>query len=331
MNYRERSYVVEHSQNNMRLDMFLAHKITRLSRTQAQKCINNGAVSLEPAREAKASLRVQAGDVVRLIQKLNDEEPQFDELRLIDENDAFWCFDKPAGMLVHPTARAYRNCVTVYVEEVLGKTPYVVHRLDKESSGLLLVAKTAKVSAQLGKLFLSCEVLKDYKAVVYDPFCRHELGKKRSICDALGYAGTLLPKLCMGHGKLSAQSDVRALERNAALALVCLRPITGRQHQLRAHLALQRTPILGDKLYFFGEAFYKAYLDDEEVPDYLPYRHLLHASKLTFSWRGEAFSYTSELPDIFEKSMNLALDERHLPTKHAQYFAKNQTNDISHE
>lgn len=322
MDYRERCFLVESSQQAMRLDTFLTHKITRLSRSQAQKCIHAGAVRIAPAREVKPALRLQAGEQVYLQQALYDDEPQYEDLRLIDENEDYWCFDKPAGMLVHPTARAYRNSVTVYIEECLGQRPYVVHRLDKESSGILLVAKSPEVSARLGAYFLKAQVQKKYLAVVYDPQGRYQRVTACSLTYPLGYEGRLLPNLRMGLGHLPARSELRVLQTEASLALLGLEPKTGRQHQLRVHLALYGTPILGDKLYFFGEPFYKSYLDNEELPPYLPHRHLLHAAELDFVWRQRKVHYESATPKIFAQTLGTGMHSAYLPTAYAQeHFA----------
>lgn len=321
MEKRLRHFDVLINEEGMRLDEFLAYKIARLSRSQAQAIIKGGGVSLSPFRRIKSSLRVQYGDSIVLSQTMIGDVGQYDEVSLIAETDAFWCFSKPAGMTVHPTAKIYHNTITRYVEVVLGATPYVVHRLDKESSGLLIVAKSPSVSKDLGALFLDQALRRNYFAVVYDRHGKYYPGYQGEIDIPLGLSGLLLPHITMGMGDLPALSEFECLASRGKLALLKLGLRTGRQHQLRVHLALTGTPIVGDKLYFFGETFYRDYLDGKEVPAFAPHRQLLHATGLCFSYGGETYEYEEGMPELFESVFSQEIAPNLLlPTGYSKLF-----------
>lgn len=317
---RVRQFCVCVNENNMRLDEYLSLKIGRMSRSQAQNIIKSGAVAIEPFRAPKPSLKVHTDDIVSMTQTLVGDIPMYDEVRLLDETDDFWVFEKPAGMAVHPTANIYHNTLTRYVETVLHASPFVVHRLDKETSGIILMAKSGQAGMQLGELFLRRDVEKRYQAVCLDTGHKFFPGYETSIEIGLGLSGVVLPRITMGPGELSARTDVCCLDTHGAFAWLELQLHSGRQHQIRAHLALTGTPIIGDKLYLYGEAFYKSYLDGEEVAGFIPHRQLLHATRLEFSFGGHRYRYESAAPEIFHAIFQSELNDRMIPTGYAKLF-----------
>ena len=304
----------------MRLDQFLTYKISRMTRSQGQMIIRSGNLSIVPPRQPKPSLRVQPGDIIVIRQELEGDEPQFDEVRCLFENEAFFVFDKPAGMLVHPTASVFQNTLTAYSLEQLGKEVFVVHRLDRETSGLVAMAKSSAWSSELYRLFVSHDIRKEYVAVVYDPKEKYQIGDHFEFNTPLGFIGELLPKLTMGRGQLPALTSGYCLKRQSSLALLALCPHTGRQHQLRVHLALAGTPILGDKLYFYGESFYKDYLDGLDVPDFYPSRHLLHARRLIIPWQGASVETETGIPELFEMILSEGVSPSCFPTAYSRQF-----------
>lgn len=322
MEKRIRQFDVLQNEDGMRLDEFLAFKIARFSRSQANNCIKAGAVSITPYRPAKPALKVHFGDSVAISQTMSGDVPQYDEIQLLLDHPDFWCFSKPAGMAVHPTANIYHNTVTRYVETQLNAQPYVVHRLDKDTSGVLLMAKTPDVSKALGEAFLTHLIHKEYLAIVYNAASAYYVGRQNDILIPLGLAGRVLPNMTMGMGTLDAHSEVHCIDTLGDFAKLRILLHSGRQHQIRVHLSLTGTPILGDKLYFFGEQFYKDYLDQKLVPNYTPCRHLLHAQKLSFTWKGEEFSITSPVPALFDEVYRSPITDAIFPTGYAQLFRK---------
>lgn len=322
MEKRIRQFEVLQNEDGMRLDEFLAFKIARFSRSQANTCIKAGAVSITPYRPTKPALKVRHGDIVAISQTMSGDVPQYDELELLSDHPDFWCFSKPAGMTVHPTANIYHNTVTRFVETQLQAQPYVVHRLDKDTSGILIMAKSPDVSKILGEAFLTHKIQKEYLAIVYNADDTYYPGAINHIQLPLGHAGRLLPNMTMGMGTLDAHTEVHCIDTFDKFAKLRLILHSGRQHQIRVHLALTATPILGDKLYFFGEQFYKDFLDQKLVPYYTPFRHLLHAHKISFTWKDETFSFTSPIPPLFDEVYKTPPSDAFFPTGYARLFMK---------
>lgn len=322
MEKRIREFCVMVNENGMRLDEFLALKIARLSRSRAQSCIRGGAVSIMPFRVAKPSLKVKEGDVVTISQTLVGDIAMYDDLHVIDETSDFWVFDKPAGMAVHPTGRIYHNTVTRYVESVLKSRAFVVHRLDKETSGVLLMAKTPEAGNRLGELFRAHDVEKIYEAVCLNGGGALYPGRAYEVDIPLGFAGIELPKITMGVGDLEARTRVTCESIQGAFAWVKAQLLTGRQHQIRVHLSLTGTPILGDKLYLYGESFYRRYLDGEETVQFAPPRQLLHASSLSLSWQGKTFVWSSPVPEMMHQVYRAPLTEAMTPTDYSKLFLR---------
>ena len=319
-NPRIRQYEVQINEDNMRLDEFLSYKIARFSRTQASKCIRHGGVSIEPFRAPKPSLKLHTGDKVCIAQTMSGDIPMYEDIGLIAETDDFWVFDKPAGMAVHPTANIYHNTLTRYVETVFKQPGYVVHRLDKETSGVLVMAKSPTVSRELDHLFLSRQVQKQYEAVIYNAGGVYYPGKVRDIDIPLGFAGRVLPRITMGIGNLEAFTHVECVSIQGDFAWCRIDLHSGRQHQIRVHLALDGTPIIGDKLYLFGEAFYKSWLDGEEVPGFTPERQLLHAARVSFDWHGQHYHFESPIPVLMKDVYRGQRLSSMFPTDYAQLF-----------
>lgn len=320
MEKRIRQYIVLVNEDGMRLDEYLAYKIGRFSRSQANSCIKAGGVSIEPYRPVKPALKIHTGDVISLEQTMSGDVPMYDEVVLLDENEHFWVFVKPSGMAVHPTANIYHNTMTRYVETQLNAQPFVVHRLDKETSGILVMAKTPEVSRELDALFLSRDVQKEYEAVIYNAKGKYYPGRTEEIDIPLGFAGIELPRITMGIGSLEAHTHVECTAIHGDFAWLRVHIHSGRQHQIRVHLALTGTPILGDKLYLFGESFYKNYLDGKETPMFAPHHHLLHAAKLGMTWRGKSYQWTSASPTLMQSIFKGPTLPEFFPTNYAGLF-----------
>lgn len=321
-NKRYRQFTVLINEDGMRLDEYLAYKIARFSRAKAQHCIKSGAVSIEPFRPPKPALKVHTDDVVSLAQTMSGDVPMYDELKILDETEDFWVLDKPAGMAVHPTANIYHNTVTRFIETELHALPYVVHRLDKETSGILLVAKNPKAGKELDELFLTRAVKKQYQAIVYNANNKFYPGATEEIDVPLGFAGIVLPRITMGIGHLDARTSVVCTEIQHQMAKLHVDLHSGRQHQIRVHLALTGTPIIGDKLYFFGEQFYKDWLDNKDVPMFMPHRQLLHAAKLELTWKGQEFVWQAPTPEVMTAIFKTPMLPAMFPTPYAQLFSE---------
>jgi 23S rRNA pseudouridine1911/1915/1917 synthase len=270
-----------------RLDRFIQHRIPRLSRTRAQEVVKNCAYRADGTRR-RASDRVRAGETVILVR------PAFEEPRVplyfdvLYEDEALLALDKPAGLPVHPSATYHKNTLTYLLRQKYGpEAPQIAHRLDRETSGLILCGKTRDSERALKIDFENRRVSKRYLAIVRgvmpDDAGRIELPMDRAK-EGLHILMEVTPE---GEGYPSVTRYLVLARRDDA-TLVALAPESGRQHQLRVHLAALGFPIIGDKLY--GPEGVRTFLDYIEtgMTDALlrrlgHERQALHAFELHFT------------------------------------------------
>lgn len=298
----EQTFLVEGECHGWRLDRFLQKKIRRLSRSRIQRVINGDCdVDGRPARPA---LRVFTGSTVSFRRPAppEPEVPRDISVRYADPD--LYVLDKPAGLPIHPTARYHYSTLTAVLRERFpGETLRVCHRLDRETSGLLIVARTPEAESSIKKAFARRLIKKRYLAIASGRIA----GDDPIFVDApIGPAGTKVRVRMAARspeeGGLVARTEVRVLKRLAGPAgeatLVECRPHTGRQHQIRVHLFAIGHPIVGDKLYPDEDLFLEwAELGDDAVRDRLPLlRHALHASGLSLLHPRTGAQLTIESP-----------------------------------
>jgi 23S rRNA pseudouridine1911/1915/1917 synthase len=281
--------------------------------------------------------------------------------QIIHEDENLLVVHKPADLVCHPTkgdeysslisrARIYLNGVAregrevgeaIFVEVGTSRSlrddspsalrtphsaiPHLVHRLDRETSGLVLIAKNSTVARELGKTWETRDVQKEYRAIVHG-----HIAAEQGIIDArLGKDETSVVAIkdCVRPDGASAQTEFSVVKRFArnvsreardgcegnsdeskislpslpsrdqAFSLLTLRPRTGRKHQIRIHLAHLGHPIVGDKLYGGDEDLYLALVEHRLTGEQrdrliLPH-HALHAARLRFAWRGKDYDFTA--------------------------------------
>ena len=305
---REFAVEVRPEEAGMRLDVFLAEKIPALSRSQAQKLIKEGLVTLGGTPVTKPKYRVQAEERFRVIlpppQKLA-LEPQEVPFEILYEDQDLVVINKPAGVVVHPAAGHYEKTLVhgllARLKDLsgIGGTfrPGIVHRLDKDTSGLMVVAKNDQAHERLSRMFKERRVKKVYLALV------HGVPQARAgrIVKPLGRHPVHRKKMAVVPGGRFAETIWRVKETFRRAALLELEPVTGRTHQLRVHLASIGHPIVGDALY--GGA--KPHGPKAR-------RQLLHAYKLSFEHprTGERLSFEGALPPDFEEVLHALREEK---------------------
>jgi 23S rRNA pseudouridine1911/1915/1917 synthase len=282
-----------------RLDHFLKFRIHRLSRTKIRSIIQTQ-VKMPDGRRARPASGVRSGEIILLNRPAPKEPPVPRHFTVLAEDDTFIAIDKPAGLPMHTTAKFYRNTlVAVLRERYPGQPMQICHRIDRETSGVLLVARTPEAATFLKKAFARRAVSKSYLAIVHGaPPDEGLIELPMKLLDSP-------TKLMMGVAEdgLPSVTRYRVLQRFPAHALVACEPRTGRQHQIRVHLAALGHPIVGDKLYRASERQFMEYCDNGMTPelleafDGLP-RHALHAHRLTFPHprTGAAVTVESPLP-----------------------------------
>lgn len=234
-----------------------------------------------PDRVLRKSTKVRAGQQLFAERPIPDGDADVPEPTVIHEDDELLVLDKPPGLAIHPTATRFRATVTTW----LAGRARPAHRLDVETSGVLVCAKSAAVERALVAAFAERGVRKRYLAVV-------EGVPPAAWTDdmPLGFVEGATIKFRMGPGALPSTTDFERLAVHGDRALVAASPRTGRQHQIRVHLALAGHPVVGDKLYI-DEALFLAHtgdgLDAQGWARLGHPRHALHAQRL--EWDGRVF------------------------------------------
>jgi len=282
----------------MRLDLFIQTRIPRLSRTRAQSIVKACAYRYD-GRRRRASDLVQAGETVVLVRPPFEEPSAERDLPILYEDEAMLALDKPAGLPVHPSASYHRNTVSFILREKYGPDcPRIAHRLDRETSGLLLCARDLEHERKLKYCFENRHMHKTYLAIV-----RGELASDTGVIDmpiaraAEGLHILMEPR----PDGLPAVTEYHVKARGNGYSLLSLSPHTGRQHQLRVHLSALGHPIMGDKLYGPERvAPFLEYIETGLTPALIERlghdRHALHAHRLEFTHPNTGRTIVLEAP-----------------------------------
>lgn len=225
-------------------------------------------------------------------------------LQVLHEDDDLLVVDKPAGLVCHPSKDGPESSLIGRVRLHLGHDAgRLVNRLDRETSGVVVLAKHREAAGGLGRLFAASGVVKRYVAVVHGA-----LDGDRTIEAPLGKAegSAVFIKDWVRADGARARTDVRVIGRLAAgsngpYTLVEVEPRTGRKHQIRIHLASIGHPIVGDKLYGDDEQRYLRFVTggqtDADRRALVVSEHALHARELAFEWRGRRWTWAAPVPE----------------------------------
>ena len=299
------SFLVAREFDGQRLDRFVQNRIPRLSRTRAQDIIRNCGFRPDGSKRKPNDI-VREGEIVLLVRSSFEEPITPTEFDVVYEDDAVLAVDKPAGLPVHPTATYHRNTLTYLLKERYGaKCPQIAHRLDRETSGVLVCGKTLEDERTLKHAFENRLVQKTYLAITRGEMPNNE--GTISLPLAAVTSGLHLMMEVRDEGDTSvAETYFQVVERKGGHTLVSLFPKTGRQHQLRVHLSALGFPIVGDKLYGpereapFYEALREG-MSDELLGRLGHDRQALHAHSIELKHprTGERLSITAPLaPDL---------------------------------
>lgn len=292
MKQAEKSFTVQ-SDEAVRVDIYLSDQIADLSRSQIKKLIEDGNAAINGELVTKAGMKAKPGDVitVNLAQEGADGlVPEEIGIDILYEDDNVIVVNKPAGMVVHPgagnTSGTLVNALLFHFPPIrsVGETdrPGVVHRLDKDTSGVILFAKTDKAYKWLVRQFKSRDTQKTYLALV-DGHPPTPTGRIEAPIIRDPNLRTQMKVGLQGQGK-SAVSEYFQLEAFENHALLEVHPLTGRTHQIRVHLNYLGAPVAGDTVYGRRHSS----LDED--------RFFLHAKALSIKLPGDRAHHTFEAP-----------------------------------
>ncbi|HEY7285885.1 MAG TPA: RluA family pseudouridine synthase [Vicinamibacterales bacterium] len=311
--------VVPDESDGVRLDRFLVSVLPQHSRSQIQRLIKDGRVTVA-GREARANQPVKRGQAVAVdIPEPVDPVPQPEalELPIVYQDSHLVVVDKPAGMVVHPAAGhasgTLVNALLHHVDDLSGiggeKRPGIVHRLDRGTSGLMVVAKNDAAHEELSRQFHDREVEKEYTALVWG-----EVMAGRRIDAPIGRDPSNRKKMSSASARVRRSREavtriVGAEHFGRVLTLARIAIHTGRTHQIRVHLSTIGHPVVGDSLY---GGVHRRVPGDLRAVTHLD-RPFLHASKLVFTHPddGRRMTFTSDLPDDLARVLDDLREQIH--------------------
>ncbi len=280
-----------------RLDKFVGEKCLELSRTQAQKLIADGYITVN-SRVAKSSLKLEISDKIDVVIPPTPPSPLSPEaipLNILYEDDDLLVVDKPAGLAVHPApghpGHTLVNAILSHFPHLADISdslrPGIVHRLDKDTSGVMLVAKNQIAQANLINQFKTRAIVKAYLVLV-----KGRLTPERGIIEAaIGRDPSNRKRMAVVTEGREARTQYRVIKYIDDYTLLEVIPETGRTHQIRVHLSAIGYPVVGDPVYGVKSPHLS--------------RQFLHASRLGFKLpsTGEYVEFTSELPSDLAKAL----------------------------
>ena len=290
-----KSYVVDSTCNNMRVDRWLRNKIGKIPQGLIEKTLRLGKIKINE-KKIKSSFKIKTNDKVEIFnfnfkERINQKKIKFNpsnqviksnENLIIDNNDDFIVLNKSAGISVQGGTKSKKNLIDIFSRSKIfeGIKPYSVHRLDKETSGVFIMAKNRETAQLLTSLFRLRKVHKTYLAI-----CSGELEKNTGEWndDLIRY----------DNGKKiteKAKTTFRVLDKNSNATLVEMKPITGRKHQLRKQLFNIGHSIFGDKKY-------KSLSSSKGINKNL----MLHSHQIRFMINKKKYTYKALIPDYFKK------------------------------
>jgi 23S rRNA pseudouridine955/2504/2580 synthase len=295
----KKSYTVDSTSNDMRIDRWIRLTFGNIPQGLIEKNLRTGNIKLNK-KKIKSSHKIKTNDEIHLFQinfkesivhKKIKFEPSKDiiksnEDQIIDNNDNFIVLNKTSGISVQGGTKSKKNLVDIFAKSEIFKDtkPYSVHRLDKDTSGVFIMAKTRESAQLLTSLFRLRKVHKTYLAI-----CHGELNKDSGEWsdDLIRYDGEkkIIEK---------AKTLYKVIDKNTEATLIQLKPITGRKHQLRKQLYAIGQPI-------FGDTKYKLSNSNKGLNKNL----MLHSYQIRFMIKEVKHTYTALLPDYFKKLLKV--------------------------
>ena len=295
----KKSYIVDSTCNDMRIDRWFRLKIGKIPQSLIEKSLRAGRIKLNK-KKVKSSHKIKTNNVIDLF-NINFEENiiqkkikfkaskdviKSNEKQIIDNNEQFIVLNKSSGISVQGGTKSKKNLIDIFAKSKIFENtkPFSVHRLDKDTSGVFIMAKSRESAQLLTSLFRLRKVHKTYLAI-----CHGEINKNSGEFndDLVRYDGNkkIIEK---------AKTLFKVIDKNSEASLLELKPITGRKHQLRKQLFAIGQPI-------FGDTKYKLSNSSRGINKNL----MLHSYQIKFMINEIKHTYTALLPDYFKKLLKV--------------------------
>ena len=290
-----KSYIVDLSYDGVRIDKWIRNNLGNVPQGLIERSLRAGKIKLNKKR-AKSSAKLKVKDIInvynikfekKIIQKNekfkpSDEVIKENENLIIDENENFIVVNKESGIAVQGGTKSKKNLIDIFSKSKVfeNSKPYSVHRLDKDTSGVFIIAKNRDTAKLFTSLFRLRKIHKTYLAICYG-----EIESSKGILDQdlSRYEGS---KKIIENSK----TLFKVIDKNSNCSLLEMNPITGRKHQLRKQLSLIGHPIYGDDKYTFEKSIKTK---NKEL--------MLHSYKIKFIINNKKFTFKALLPNYFKK------------------------------
>ena len=295
----KKSFIVDYEFNEMRLDRWIRNNLGKIPQGLIEKNLRNGVIKVNK-RKVKSSYKIKTNDQINkfnfeLKQKILHKKKKFNPTKeiikenenlIIDDNEDFIVLNKSAGISVQGGTKSKKNLVDIFAKSKIFQNtkPFSVHRLDKDTSGVFIIAKHRESAQLFTSLFRLRKVHKTYLAI-----CHGEINKNSGVWDE-----DLIRFENNKPIKEKAKTLYKVLDKNSICSLIEMKPITGRKHQLRKQLYAIGNPVYGDQKY-------KLNYSEKAINKNL----MLHSYQIKFMINKKKFTYTALLPEYFKKLLKI--------------------------
>ncbi len=290
-----KSYIVDHSYEGIRIDKWIRNNLGNVPQGLIEKSLRAGKIKLNN-KKIKSSTKLNVKDIINvydikyeeiIIQKKikfkpTEEIVKENEDLIIDDNENFIVVNKKAGIAVQGGTKSKKNLIDIFSKSRIfeNSKPYSVHRLDKDTSGVFIIAKNREMAKLFTSLFRLRKIHKTYLAICYGEL---ETNKGVFNQDLVRYEGK---KKIIENSK----TFFKVIDKNSNCTLLEMNPVTGRKHQLRKQLSLIGHPIYGDDKYTFEK---NLKTKNKEL--------MLHSYKIKFIINNKKYTFKALLPNYFKK------------------------------
>ena len=295
-----KTFTIDDQFTDMRIDRFIKKTIKNIPQGLIEKNLRNGKIKLN-SKKVKSSHRIKKNDKLtffnisfkdtfekkKIFYKPTKNLIKKNEGLIIENNENFIVMNKDSGISVQGGTKSKKNIIDILRDsKVFENTkPYSVHRLDKDTSGIFLIAKNRKTAQLLTSLFRLRRVHKTYLAICYGPI-KSKNGLMKDVLVRFDNKRKIYEK---------AETSFNVIDKNSFCSLVEMKPITGRKHQIRKQLLLLGHPIIGDNKYTLENQ--KIISKNKNL--------MLHSNQIKFMINNKKYTFNAPLPDYFEKYLKV--------------------------